>query len=109
MNSDRPLLSAKDLSVTFKVAAGSLRAVDKVNFYVNLGETVAIVGESGSGKTTLGLSLMRSTPPTAGQIFFEDEDVTKLSEKELKNFRKKVQMVFQDTHLLTEHQYQQMT
>jgi oligopeptide/dipeptide ABC transporter ATP-binding protein len=98
MNPEKPLLSAKQLSVTFKVAAGSLRAVDSVNFYVNAGETVAIVGESGSGKTTLALSLMRSTPPTAGQIFFEDEDVTKLSEKELKNFRKKVQMVFQDPY-----------
>ena len=53
MSADKKLINAVDLSVTFKVPSGSLRAVDTVSFYVNAGETVAIVGESGSGKTTL--------------------------------------------------------
>ena len=60
MSPDKKLINAVDLSVTFKVPSGSLRAVDTVSFYVNAGETVAIVGESGSGKTTLALSLMRA-------------------------------------------------
>jgi oligopeptide/dipeptide ABC transporter ATP-binding protein len=98
MSNDNKILSAVDLSVSFKVSNALLRAVDSVNFYVNAGETVAIVGESGSGKTTLALSLIRSTPPTFGQIFFEGEEVTKLSEKNLKPFRKNVQMVFQDPY-----------
>jgi oligopeptide/dipeptide ABC transporter ATP-binding protein len=98
MSNENTILNTVDLSVTFKVTSGLLRAVDTVNFYVNKGETVAIVGESGSGKTTLALSLMRGNPPTSGQIFFAGEEVTNLSEKKLKNFRKKVQMVFQDPY-----------
>jgi oligopeptide/dipeptide ABC transporter ATP-binding protein len=98
MSNDNKILSAVDLSVSFKVSNALLRAVDSVNFYVNAGETVAIVGESGSGKTTLALSLIRSTPPTSGQILFEGEEVTQLSEKNLKPFRKNVQMVFQDPY-----------
>ena len=78
MSPDKKLISAVDLSVTFKVPSGSLRAVDTVSFYVNAGETVAIVGESGSGKTTLALSLMRAYAPTSGNLFFEDEDITHL-------------------------------
>jgi oligopeptide transport system ATP-binding protein len=98
MSSSNVILNVVDLSVTFKVPSGSLRAVDSVNFQVNSGETVAIVGESGSGKTTLALSLMRSYLPTSGQIFFENQEITHLSEKALRDFRKKVQMVFQDPY-----------
>jgi oligopeptide/dipeptide ABC transporter ATP-binding protein len=98
VSADKKLINAVDLSVTFKVPSGSLRAVDTVSFYVNAGETVAIVGESGSGKTTLALSLMRAYAPTSGNLFFEDQDITNLSEKALKDFRKKVQMVFQDPY-----------
>lgn len=98
MSSEKMILNAVNLSVSFKVPAGLLRAVDSVNFQVSAGETVAIVGESGSGKTTLALSLMRSNPPTSGQIFFEEQEITHLSEKALKDFRKKVQMVFQDPY-----------
>jgi oligopeptide/dipeptide ABC transporter ATP-binding protein len=98
MSSEKKLINAVDLSVTFKVPSGSLRAVDTVSFYVNAGETVAIVGESGSGKTTLALSLMRAYAPTSGNLFFEDQDITNLSEKALKDFRKNVQMVFQDPY-----------
>ena len=92
------LLKAVDLSITFRVPTGSLKAVDNVSFHVKAGETVAIVGESGSGKTTLALSLMRTNPPSSGSIYFENQDVTNLSEKALKDFRKKVQMVFQDPY-----------
>ncbi len=98
MSSEKMILKAVNLSVSFKVPAGLLRAVDSVNFQVSAGETVAIVGESGSGKTTLALSLMRSNPPTSGQIFFKEQEITHLSEKALKDFRKKVQMVFQDPY-----------
>lgn len=96
--SSEKILNTQDLSISFKVPGGLLRAVEDVNFHVNVGETVAIVGESGSGKTTLALSLMRSNQPSAGKIFFAGEDITNYSEKALKNFRKSVQMVFQDPY-----------
>lgn len=98
MTNESALLKAVDLSITFRVPAGSLRAVDSVNFHVAAGETVAIVGESGSGKTTLALALMRTNEPTSGQIYFENQDITDFSEKALKDFRKNVQLVFQDPY-----------
>lgn len=98
MNIQQRLLEAKELSVTFRVKAGLLRAVDKINFHVISGETVAIVGESGSGKTTLALSLMRTSAPTEGNLYFEGHDITHFSERALKAFRKEVQMVFQDPY-----------
>ncbi len=71
-------------------------AVDDVSFTICKGETLGLVGESGCGKTTLGRSLLRIIDPASGSILFNGTDITKLSNKKLHQFRKEVQLVFQD-------------
>jgi peptide/nickel transport system ATP-binding protein len=73
----------------------TLKAVDGVSIDINNGETVAIVGESGSGKTTLGRTSLKLEKPVSGKIIFENIDITNL-EKNIKSFRRKAQMIFQD-------------
>lgn len=73
-----------------------VRAVDHVSLTVGENETSALVGESGCGKTTLGRLIVRTLEPTSGQILFEGVDISKLNGKELKDARKKIQMIFQD-------------
>jgi len=80
----------------FRKVVGFVRAVDGVNFKVDRGEVFALVGESGSGKTTLGKTVTRIYAPTAGEILFEDVDLSKLKGKALKEARREIQMVFQD-------------
>lgn len=95
---DRPLLSAHGVGVTFRSGSRHLRAVDDVDLSIEPGETLALVGESGSGKTTLAMALMRAVPPSDGRIVFRDKDITHLPERALKNFRRQVQMIFQDPY-----------
>jgi peptide/nickel transport system ATP-binding protein/oligopeptide transport system ATP-binding protein len=98
-----PLLEVRGLVKTFPVRAGALqrvvgqvRAVDGVDFEVRAGETLGLVGESGCGKTTVGRLILRLIEPTAGSVFFEGVDITKLSGSQLKSYRRKAQIVFQD-------------
>lgn len=72
-----------------------LKAVDGVSFDVFKGETLGFIGESGSGKTTTAWTIIKLYEPTSGKIYFDGEDITDLSEKEMLPFRKKMQMVFQ--------------
>jgi oligopeptide/dipeptide ABC transporter ATP-binding protein len=78
--------------------AGSVRAVDDVSFDLRQGEVLGLVGESGSGKTTLGRTLLGLVKATSGSVIFEDRDVTKLSERGLRDHRRRMQIVFQDPH-----------
>ncbi|NIR45484.1 MAG: ABC transporter ATP-binding protein [Gemmatimonadetes bacterium] len=73
-----------------------IRAVDGVSFEIRRGETLALVGESGSGKTTLARLVLRLLEPTAGRISFDGEDVLALEGPELKRFRRRAQIIFQD-------------
>ena len=97
------LLEIQDLKKYFPITGGLLKkkiaevkAIDGVTFNVKKGTTVALVGESGSGKTTVGKSLIGVHAPTSGYIKFDGNDVMTLTKDSLKNYRRKVQMVFQD-------------
>ena len=75
-----------------------VRAVDGVTLRIKPGEIVGIVGESGCGKSTLGRTLVRLLEPTEGKLTFEGKDVTHLSSKEMLQFRKDIQIMFQDPY-----------
>ncbi len=95
---ERALIATEELRVYFKVKGANrpLKAVDGVSVSVEKGKTLGIVGESGSGKTTLAKAIVKLVKPTAGRIYFEGKDIYKLSKSEEKQFRRRVQMVFQD-------------
>ena len=90
------LLEIQNLKKHFKSAAGMVHAVDDVTFSLEEGETVGLVGESGCGKSTLGRTLIHLNESTDGRIIYKGRDVTKLNKKELQNYRRDVQMIFQD-------------
>ncbi|BAH52951.1 ATP-binding cassette domain-containing protein [Rhodococcus opacus] len=93
-----PLLSVEDLVVEYPVPDGVFRAVDTVSFTVDKGATLAVVGESGCGKSTIAKSIVRLLTPTSGRILVDGTDIAQLSEKALRPFRSRVQMVFQDPY-----------
>ena len=96
------LLEVKDLQTQFATEAGVVKAVDRITYDVDEGETVAIVGESGSGKSVGALSILRLIPEPpgrilGGEIFFEGQDLLKLSDEEIRQVRgRKISMVFQE-------------
>lgn len=97
------LLEVKQLSVRFPVRRGLfggvrgwLRAVDRVDLEIQQGETVGLVGESGCGKSTLGRAILRLIEPAEGQIVWKGTDVTTLSGRELRQWRRHAQIIFQD-------------
>ena len=96
-SSAEKLLEVKNLSVTFKGRGSSFKAVDNVSFDIYKGETLSLVGESGSGKTTIGRSIMRIYNNVEGDILFHGEKINgKLTKKQIRDLRMKIQMVFQD-------------
>ena len=82
--------------IILRKTIGWVRAVDDVNFKVKRGETLAIVGESGCGKTTTTKVILRLEQPTEGHVFYEGKDVHALEGDELREYRTRVQAVFQD-------------
>lgn len=103
MESPPALLRVEQLKKYFPITAGVLsrqvgqvKAVDDVSFTVPEGQTSALVGESGSGKTTVGKTVIRLIRPTAGDILFNGANIAALRERELKSWRRQMQMVFQD-------------
>ncbi len=98
---DTPLIEVRDLKQYFNINVGGfktkpLKAVDGVSFSIRKGETLGLVGESGCGKTTVGRTLLHLYKPTAGQIFYQGQEVR--TPQEVKAFRKKAAMVFQDPY-----------
>jgi oligopeptide transport system ATP-binding protein len=100
------LLDVEDLQVFFPVTAGivfqrkvaDVKAVDNVSFQVRRGETLGLVGESGCGKSTTGKAILQLTRPTDGKVSFEGTDLTKIRGGDLRRFRRKMQMIFQDPY-----------
>ena len=90
------LIEVKNLQKYFKSAGGQVHAVDGVSFTIEKGETLGLVGESGCGKSTLGRTLIHLNEPTGGEMFYDGRDVTRLNTRQLTEFRKDVQMIFQD-------------
>lgn len=76
----------------------TVHAVDRVNLSIYEGETIGVVGESGCGKSTLGRSILRLLDPTAGQVLYKGHDITKYSKEQMRQMRKKMQLIFQDPY-----------
>ena len=106
------LISLQDLKVHFNLGGGGfldkltggspvprvVKAVDGVTFAIEKGETLGLVGESGCGKSTLGKALLRLTPITDGKVFYQGNDLANMSESQLREQRKNLQMIFQDPY-----------
>ncbi|MCR8641935.1 ATP-binding cassette domain-containing protein [Paenibacillus sp. N1-5-1-14] len=93
------ILEIKDMKKHFNLGGGQvLKAVDNFSIDIYRGETFGLVGESGCGKSTTGRTIIRLYEPTSGQVIFNGEDVSKLQGKKLKEFNRKMQMVFQDPY-----------
>ncbi len=103
------LIEVNNLKVYFPIRTGifgriqgHVRAVDNVSFKIRRGETLGLVGESGSGKTTVERSVLGAIDPTDGQVFLTLDgrkvELSKLEGKELRKFRKHLQMIFQDPY-----------
>ena len=92
------IIEVKNAKKYFNTKKGLLHAVDDVSFTINEGETLGLVGESGCGKSTTGRVALRLLDATAGEVFYEGKDIMKMSSKEMREMRKKMQIVFQDPY-----------
>lgn len=92
------LIQVRDLCTWFSQSKGAepVKAVNHVSFDINRGEVLGLVGESGSGKSTIGRSILRLVPVTSGSVTFDGVDVTALQGRDLKDMRRRMQMIFQD-------------
>ena len=100
---NKALVQVKNLKKYFTVEAGMfskkkgfIHAVDDVSFEIYKRETLGLVGESGCGKTTLGRLIIRLLEPTEGEVYFEEKNIFKIEPEALRNFRKNMQIIFQD-------------
>ncbi|MEC9241920.1 MAG: ATP-binding cassette domain-containing protein, partial [Gemmatimonadota bacterium] len=99
------LLRAEHLVKRFPIRGGALnrvvnyvQAVNGVSFTVRRGEVLGLVGESGSGKTTIGRLVLRLEEATAGKVIFDGTNIFELPKKDMRRFRKRMQIIFQDPY-----------
>ena len=90
------ILKVTDLKKYFETPRGLLHAVDNVSFTIERGKTLGVVGESGCGKSTLGRTIIHLHEPTSGEIIFDGRDISRVNEKQIKDLREDMQMIFQD-------------
>ncbi|MGO1368999.1 ABC transporter ATP-binding protein [Senegalia sp. (in: firmicutes)] len=100
---NEPLIEIRNLKKYFKVKNDFfksndqyVKAVDDISFNINKGETLGLVGESGCGKSTIGRTITRLYEPTSGEIIFDGNNISNMKEKDLKKYRKDMQIIFQD-------------
>ena len=98
MTQQEPILQVSHLKKYFKTPKGMLHAVDDVSFTIDKGKTLGVVGESGCGKSTTGRAILRLIEPTSGQVTFEGQDVLALDKKQLRQMRRRMQIIFQDPY-----------
>ena len=94
------MIEIKNLTKTFYGKDGTVQALNNISVTINDGDIYGIIGMSGAGKSTLVRCINMITRPTSGEILIDGIDVTKLPEKELRNVRKQVAMIFQSFNLL---------
>ena len=93
-----PLLEVRNLKKFFGKKDRVLHAVDDISVTIQQGKTLGVVGESGCGKSTLGRTVLRLLEPTDGQIIFDGQDITHVSEREMRKYRQSMQIIFQDPY-----------
>jgi oligopeptide transport system ATP-binding protein len=100
------LLNVQNLKMWFPITqgivvqrhVGDIKAVDGVSFFIRSGETLGLVGESGCGKSTTGRAILQLYRPTAGDVYFEEQNLCQLKGEKLRRMRRKMQMIFQDPY-----------
>ena len=102
MNDRQEIFRLEHVSKTFKGSAGDVKALDDISLSISEGEIFGIIGMSGAGKSTLVRTLNRLESISEGSVFFEDRDISRLSEKELRLMRQSIAMIFQGFNLLTQ-------
>jgi len=106
MSENGILLTVENLTMWFPITQGiviqrhigDIKAVDGISFFIRRGETLGLVGESGCGKSTTGRAILQLYRPTAGDVYFEGENLCKSKGEKLRRMRRKMQMIFQDPY-----------
>jgi oligopeptide transport system ATP-binding protein len=106
MSNNASLLEVQGLKMYFPITqgiifqrhVGDIKAVDGISFSIKQGETLGLVGESGCGKSTTGRAILQLYRPTAGRVYFQQEDLTQLKGEPLRRKRRQMQMIFQDPY-----------
>ena len=98
INRDHKIIEVRNLKKYYPSGKKTLKALDGVTFDVCEGEIIGIVGESGCGKSTLGRSILRLFPVTEGKIIFDGTDISKMNRRQLKPYRRNMQMIFQNPY-----------